>query len=294
MRQLSFANSLPPEDSLRFGILVSTVAHILLVIIAAVALRPSSDLLDHRQIVYTVTLAPGKRIGGISQVPTTKEKQDTRNAAPADAKLPEAAKEPVKKEIKKPSVVEEQKAKKAEEAKKKAEKEKELEKKKKAEEEKEKKQADEAKKKDDAKKEEERKQRDKELAEAVERAQRRYEGESANAGGVGFGAAATGGTGMGGGTQASLEFIAYRNTIERAIKGGWRWVPGVQVLRAQIYMLILPTGVIQEARVDSSSGNSTFDNSALRAVYKASPLPPPPADLYNQFKEVRITFDSQE
>lgn len=121
-----------------------------------------------------------------------------------------------------------------------------------------------------------------------------YNGESANAGGQGWGAAALGGKGMGGGSVRPLEFVVYVNQLEQHIKGGWRWIKGGERFVSVVSMRLAPSGVVQSASVQRSSGNTQFDESALRAVYKASPVPPPPDNLYEQFREARITFDSQE
>ncbi|MDD2942667.1 MAG: cell envelope integrity protein TolA [bacterium] len=133
----------------------------------------------------------------------------------------------------------------------------------------------------------------KRFEDAIARSKQRYEGESYDAGGVGYGAAVnTGGQGTGGGTLASYEFVAYRNQLEAHIKEGWRWLSGTNKLRAQVLISIRTDGVISNAEIVGSSGVAQFDDSVLRAVMKASPVPPAPADLYNTFREVRITFDS--
>src|SRR5690606_8562067 len=47
-------------------------------------------------------------------------------------------------------------------------------------------------------------------------------------------------------------------------------------------------------RLAATSGNNRFDESVVRAVQKASPVPPAPDRLYHQFKEVRITVESDK
>ncbi len=121
-----------------------------------------------------------------------------------------------------------------------------------------------------------------------------YQGESANAGGTGFGAAKLGGKGMGGGTLASVEFIAYRNALEKHIKSGWHWIASNEKLVAQVVFNIDTQGNITNARITASSGMVAFDESVIRAINKASPVPTPPETVYDQFKSVRITFDSKE
>ena len=156
------------------------------------------------------------------------------------------------------------------------------------------KKAEEQKLEDQKRREKERSDRDKKLADTLKRLRNQYEGESADAGGKGFGAAKLGGKGMGGGTLTSLEKLAYSNALKTHVKSGWRWMGGSEVLKAQVRVKLLPTGQIEDVRIEQGSGNSTFDDSVVRAVYKASPVPPPPADLYEEFKDTRFTFDSSE
>jgi colicin import membrane protein len=40
----------------------------------------------------------------------------------------------------------------------------------------------------------------------------------------------------------------------------------------------------------NSSGNTAFDNSAIRAIYDASPLPVP-ADVFDEFRSFTFLFD---
>ncbi len=218
---------------------------------------------------------------------------------PEIKKKEEAAKKKAAEEEKK-----KQEAKKKEEeaAKKKAaeEKKRKDEAKKKQEAEEKKKREEEAKKKAEAEKKKrearERKQREKRLQETIAkyRTKSKYEGESANAGGQGFGAARTGGQGMGGGVLASAEKIAYSNLLQQHVKSGWRWLPGAKKLKALVSVRILPNGQVQDIRITTSSGNSKFDDSVVRAVRKASPVPPPPEKFYSEFSSVRFWFDSHE
>ncbi|MDR2338035.1 MAG: cell envelope integrity protein TolA [Deltaproteobacteria bacterium] len=233
-------------------------------------------------------------------------------------KKKKAEKEALEKLEREKKLAEERKKKEELEKKKKAE----IEAKKKAEEEKkkaEKEAKEKAEKEKKAKAEAEKKaklEREKELKKAIEQAKNRaatgtgtgnttetagtkgvksnYLGESANAGGEGFGAAKLGGKGMGGGTLASVEFIAYRNALERHIKNGWHWIAGADRLIAQVLVNIDQDGKVQSATIAVSSGSVPFDESVLRAIQKASPVPPAPENLYEQFKSVRMTFDSKE
>ena len=123
----------------------------------------------------------------------------------------------------------------------------------------------------------------------------RYLGESANAGGKGFGAAALGGTGMGGGKVVPLEVLSYQRTISNLIKGAWRWHDTSTSLVAKVYFELSPTGAVSKIEVLEGSGNGLFDESVLRAVSKVSPLPPPPAQYYKDyFRFVKLRFDPRE
>ena len=308
--------------SYKTGVLISSVLHIVLGIGASLMLEHGANKEFMAPQVFSVTLEGGERLGGISQVPT-EDKKSKIKAVPVNpldgASKEEKSKDQVNKvedtakkaeatekeaDIKSPAAVEEAEKKKEEEKRKLEE-----DKKKKVEDEKkrieeEKKKAQEEKKKEEEQAKKEKEDRDKKLRQAIQAAKNRaatgegetgrYLGESANAGGQGFGAAALGGKSMGGGTLASIEFIAYRNELENHIKAGWRWMEGGRRLQAQVIMYLSNAGVVEQARVVSSSGNSYFDDSVLRAVYKSSPVPAPPDKLYEQFREVRITFDSQE
>ncbi len=127
-----------------------------------------------------------------------------------------------------------------------------------------------------------------------QRAMQRYLGESADAGGKGFGAALQGGKGMGGGVLASPEFIAYLNLLKSHVHRGWRWNDHASGYRARVYFRIEPDGAIKDVRMVDGSGSREFDDSVLRALAKADPVPPPPEKVYSAFKEVRMVFDPQE
>ncbi len=289
------------------GILFSLISHLLGVILFLALVEQREAAATRAPEVFSVTLEGGEVLGGTSQAPKPNLKEDKKVLPHVpreeESKAEESTeKKEAEKKLETPSVVEdpqkilEERKRKEEAEKKKVE----LEKKKIEEEKKKKeeakKKADEAKKKKEelAKKEQERKLRNKKLQDAIKNAARRYEGESADAGGTGFGAARLGGKGMGGGTLQSAEFIAYQSELKRHIKSGWHILPGKDKLRAQVLLSMLPDGTVRNAEVVGSSGSAPFDESALRAVYKASPLPVPPQGLYEQFREVRITFDSEE
>lgn len=60
-------------------------------------------------------------------------------------------------------------------------------------------------------------------------------------------------------------------------------------LSSRILVKLTTKGVVTQAQLTVSSGHTAFDSSAIRAVYRASPLPIP-KDLYSHFKSFTFTF----
>ncbi len=134
-----------------------------------------------------------------------------------------------------------------------------------------------------------------EVDKRLQAALQRYLGDSSDAGGKGFGAGKVGGAGMGGGVVRPPEFFMYEKILRSRIKDAWRWYDTAAPLITQVAFDIEPDGVVKNVRVTKGSSDSSFDESVVRAVLKASPLPPPPEKVYQlYFKSVRITFDPRE
>lgn len=245
-------------------------------------------------VIYSITIEGGKSIGGLSQVPKKDEKATM--APPKKVQEPEAPEkkaEPEKKEETKAetppdekaevSLVEKKEPKKEEVRPQKVEP-------KKVEPKKEEPKKKEEKKKEIPKKDPGSAERDKRLQDAVQR----YLGESTDAGGKGFGAAKVGGSGMGGGIQRPPEYFTYRKLLEDRIKSGWRWYDSNATLITQIEFYVKPDGTIDNVSVLQGSGNREFDDSVMRALQKANPVPPPPATINSFLNPVRMAFDPRE
>ncbi len=313
----------PSQTPFIIGCFVSFALHVVLAIATILVLQNAAANAAKESPVFSVTLEGGMNLGGVSQVPEkdakkiltpedeTPEKGAENEETSEKQKPTEPEDEPEEAEhhIKEPTVVEDPAKilaeRKKEEEKKEREKKLQQEKKKKEEQEKKKKEEekkkaeDEKKKADEKKKEEEdakkdRARRDKQLADRLRELKNKYAGESADAGGKGFGAAALGGKGMGGGELASAEKIAYYNALKNHVKQGWRWLNSTNRLVAKVEVYILQDGRVQSVNITQSSGNSNFDDSVVRAVLKASPVPPAPSNLYQEFSDVVFTFDSTE
>lgn len=267
------------DKFLRAGITLSTAIHLGVVIALTIGSILGPDRIPP-QVVYSVTLEGGKNLGGISQAP---KKEKTQMAPPKKIQEPkksevavkkEEPKVAIKKEIKKPETKKEEVKLKPKEIQKKPEPKKVPPTPKKVEPQK------------TAAKKESPADLDKRLQQAVQR----YTGESASAGGVGFGAGRLGGESMGGGVQRPPEFFRYKSDLEDFLKSGWRWYDPRATLQAQVAFEMKPDGELFNIRLVAGSGVSQYDESVLRAVQKASPVPIPPESVYQFFKEVRITF----
>jgi colicin import membrane protein len=127
----------------------------------------------------------------------------------------------------------------------------------------------------------------------LEQALQRYLGESTNAGGQGFGGDGRGGKGMGGGVVKPPEWFLYKDALESAIKRGWNWHDTSAQLISSVAFKISEKGELSDVRLVRSSGNSYYDESVVRAVWKATPVPPPPPQFYADFRFVELDFTPQ-
>jgi len=106
----------------------------------------------------------------------------------------------------------------------------------------------------------------------------------------GEGAAALGKNGRGGGVVKGFEFLVYRNRMLHLIKEQWTWVGKVTDLEVTVRFGILENGEVIGLRVVEASGDTSYDDSVLRAMRKAAPLPPPPDNYRKDFMSVELTF----
>lgn len=75
-------------------------------------------------------------------------------------------------------------------------------------------------------------------------------------------------------------FDEYYSRITSEIWQQWIWTDtGQKDLEAIVSIKILKDGTTLVKNLEKSSGNTLFDKSALRALTKANPLPPPPYEM---------------
>jgi len=278
-----------------FALALSFAGHTIMAVLLLFSFGSSATFKSG--VVYSVTIEGGKQLGGISQVASTDKAtpvappKNISNDAEVESKKEKAveSREPEEKvEDAEVSLAEKRK----EEEKKKEQKRLAEEQQKKKAEELKKKQADEKRKKDDAKKKAAAQPAD--ISKDYQKALQRYLGESSEAGGKGFGAAKVGGSGMGGGVVMPPEFFTYRQILRNKVKSGWNWFNTSAALTTWVTFEISQEGAISNVEVAESSGNREYDQSVLRALYKASPLPPPPASVYQHFRAVKMSFDPRD
>ncbi|MEY4667540.1 MAG: hypothetical protein RL518_239 [Pseudomonadota bacterium] len=275
-----------PESCWRIGFYSSIAGHVAVVLVSIFGLMAGFGDLPE-PVIYSVTVEPGKNLGGKSQLAkddkpspiapvknvkaesAPEQKEEKREEKPVeekaveDAEVSVAEKKPTPKATPKVTPKATPKATPASSSK------------------------------SDAKTKE--KSDGDEVDKRLQAAMQRYLGDSTDAGGKGFGAGRVGGSGMGGGEVRPPEFFRYRDLLLSRIKEAWRWYDVNAAFITQIAFELSPDGTARNVRVVRSSGNSTFDESVVRAVMKASPFPPPPVSVYEKyFKSVTTTFDPRE
>jgi colicin import membrane protein len=89
------------------------------------------------------------------------------------------------------------------------------------------------------------------------------------------------------------EIDRYMLQLKSKIQKSWNkpanWRPG---LECTVRVRIIPGGDVVDVSMVRSCGDPMLDRSVENAVYKAAPLPVPPADsgLFDHFREVQIVF----
>ena len=131
------------------------------------------------------------------------------------------------------------------------------------------------------------------VATARERARLRREARIGQEGSAGAGPAG-GGKGSGGSVVKGVEFLVYRNDLLSRIKQGWAWFGKRKDLEVTVVFGVGADGKIFGLKVLKDSGDKSYNESVVRAVLRASPLPPPPASYARDFAEVEATFRPQD
>ena len=117
----------------------------------------------------------------------------------------------------------------------------------------------------------------------------------AGPGGSGVGTGGTGGPGsIFGFGSAGSKLDEYYGTIWTQIKKEWT-MPGNVITKKEdletiVVLIIDKQGKVQKKWFEKKSGNSLYDQSAIRAITKAEPFPPLPKELGEDSLELAIRF----
>ncbi|MCB0335496.1 MAG: TonB C-terminal domain-containing protein [Bdellovibrionales bacterium] len=95
-----------------------------------------------------------------------------------------------------------------------------------------------------------------------------------------------------GGALRSPEWFLYKDKLVAHIKQHWVWQELEPPLVAVVQVNISRTGEITAVSVERKSGNKAYDEAVEKAVWDANPAPPAIPELYDDFKVVRIEFNS--
>ena len=110
------------------------------------------------------------------------------------------------------------------------------------------------------------------------------------------GAVETGESGTGGGSTGvmSIKFKIYYNLLWQRIRSVWvlpeEALGGKKNLETIIAIRIARDGQIEDIQFEKKSGNPYLDESALRAIKKANPLPPLPPGFEGDTFDVGVRF----
>jgi periplasmic protein TonB len=101
---------------------------------------------------------------------------------------------------------------------------------------------------------------------------------------------AIGSAGVSGLEGGDFPYTIYIERMRTLIAGKWFRPQAASEALASVYFIIDRDGAIRDAKVESPSGDGTFDRAALRAVLEASPLPPLPFGYAGSYLGVHLTF----
>ena len=99
-------------------------------------------------------------------------------------------------------------------------------------------------------------------------------------------------------TDGDFRFAYYLASIRNKIGSRWVPPPGLdargRAVRATVYFRIGRDGSVSVARIESTSGIAFFDQTAMRALLAATPLPPLPAGYDDEWLGVHFGFEYQQ
>ena len=96
--------------------------------------------------------------------------------------------------------------------------------------------------------------------------------------------------------QKELEYSAYYDQVERAVRENWIPPQDMNFEAASaitvVSLTLLPDGRVLKSYIEETSGDPKFDQSVMRAILKSTPFPPPPIGLKQQRFDLGLRFHS--
>jgi protein TonB len=99
-----------------------------------------------------------------------------------------------------------------------------------------------------------------------------------------------GGAGVTGIEGGDFPYTIYIENMKRLVGTKWFRPQAGTGPVATVYFVVERDGAIRDAKVETPSGNGTFDRAALRAILESSPLPPLPFAYNGTYIGVHLTF----
>ncbi|PLX41288.1 MAG: hypothetical protein C0608_05860 [Deltaproteobacteria bacterium] len=101
--------------------------------------------------------------------------------------------------------------------------------------------------------------------------------------------------GAGKNVMQQMRAAAYYNRVWAQVLNNWLVPPSLNTrgLTAIISVVVNRDGEILESYVEESSGNEIFDDSALKALIRATPLPSIPSDMPEDIMELGFRFSKE-
>ncbi len=97
--------------------------------------------------------------------------------------------------------------------------------------------------------------------------------------------------------ESNAKMNAYYSLIWSRIRGKWTLPQGIlprENVEAIVQAKILRNGTVTDLSFEKRSGNRYFDESAMKAIKKASPFPPLPDSIRDNNIDIGIRFHSME
>lgn len=95
-------------------------------------------------------------------------------------------------------------------------------------------------------------------------------------------------------SEDSLVINMYKMKVETWIKSQWSYSDALGNHEAIVIVKIRKDGTVLETSFIRPSGNRIFDESVLKAIEKARPLPPLPEEYRENYEEIKITFNLRD